>query len=324
MAAVEELVGEVVPAIEIPDGVVALAPGMPPIGIGKGIVFVNPDPAFVGSLITKSATVVPSVTLAAGSNITITPLGNTLTIASTAGSGILNQTTPQAAANFNIDGSGTANIFNAATQYNLQGQRFISMSSENSNTLVGDGAGANVAAEASAPNNSLFGKNAGLFTVSGDNSFFGSSAGVQNNSGSANVFVGFASGSSNTTGIGNTFIGTFAGGGNITGIENTAIGYNSYAATGLTNATTVGARAQVTQSDSLVLGSINGVNGASADTRVGIGTTAPKAKLDVTGGNILVGSPGQGIVLKSPDGATCKLLSIDNAGAMVLSAVACP
>lgn len=36
---------------------------------------------------------------------------------------------------------------------------------------------------------------------------------------------------------------------------------------------------------------------------VGIGTTAPKAKLDVTGGNILVGSPGQGIILKSPDGA---------------------
>ena len=57
---------------------------------------------------------------------------------------------------------------------------------------------------------------------------------------------------------------------------------------------------------------------------IGIGTTAPKAKLDVTGGNILVGSPGQGIVLKSPNGATCRLLSIDNAGAMVLTAIVCP
>ena len=57
---------------------------------------------------------------------------------------------------------------------------------------------------------------------------------------------------------------------------------------------------------------------------VGIGTTAPKAKLDVTGGNILVGSRGQGIVLKSLNSATCKLLSIDNAGAMVLTTVACP
>jgi len=32
-----------------------------------------------------------------------------------------------------------------------------------------------------------------------------------------------------------------------------------------------------------VLGSINGVNGATADTNVGIGTTAPGAKLDVRG-----------------------------------------
>ncbi|MEO6390571.1 MAG: hypothetical protein ABIP75_01890, partial [Pyrinomonadaceae bacterium] len=71
-------------------------------------------------------------------------------------------------------------------------------------------------------------------------------------------------------------------------------------------------------------GSINGVNNATADTKVGIGTTTPKAKLDITGGNILIGSPGQGIILKSPDGSTCKLLSIDNAGAMVLAAAPCP
>ena len=56
---------------------------------------------------------------------------------------------------------------------------------------------------------------------------------------------------------------------------------------------------------------------------VGIGTNTPKATLDVTGGNIIVGSPGQGIILKSPNGATCRLLSIDNAGVMVLTAVAC-
>ncbi len=53
-------------------------------------------------------------------------------------------------------------------------------------------------------------------------------------------------------------------------------------------------------------------------------TTTAAPKLKIAGGNLLVGSPGQGIILKSPDGATCKLLSIDNAGAMVLAAVACP
>lgn len=51
---------------------------------------------------------------------------------------------------------------------------------------------------------------------------------------------------------------------------------------------------------------------------------AAPTKLKITGGDILIGSPGQGIILKSPGGATCKLLSIDNAGAMVLTAVACP
>lgn len=47
-------------------------------------------------------------------------------------------------------------------------------------------------------------------------------------------------------------------------------------------------------------------------------------KLKVSGGDLLVGSPGQGLILKSPNGTTCRLLAIDNAGAMVLTAVACP
>ena len=47
-------------------------------------------------------------------------------------------------------------------------------------------------------------------------------------------------------------------------------------------------------------------------------------KLKISGGDILVGSPGQGIILRSPNSATCKLLSIDNTGAMVLTAVVCP
>jgi hypothetical protein len=41
------------------------------------------------------------------------------------------------------------------------------------------------------------------------------------------------------------------------------------------NATAVGANAQVSASNSMVLGSINGVNGATASTNVGIGTTTP-------------------------------------------------
>lgn len=50
----------------------------------------------------------------------------------------------------------------------------------------------------------------------------------------------------------------------------------------------------------------------------------PPPKLKVSGGDILVGSPGQGIILKSPSGGTCRLLSLDNAGALVLAPVSCP
>jgi hypothetical protein len=79
----------------------------------------------------------------------------------------------------------------------------------------------------------------------------------------------------------------------------------------------------VTQSNSLVLGSINTVNGASADTSVGIGTTAPKTKLHMEGGDILLGG-GQGIILKSPDGTKCAKVTIDNVGALTTTSVSCP
>jgi hypothetical protein len=74
---------------------------------------------------------------------------------------------------------------------------------------------------------------------------------------------------------------------------------------GETQSGPIGAKAIVTQSNSMVLG--NNVD-------VGIGTSAP----------VLVGTPGQGIVLKSPDGATCRLLSIDNQGSLQTAPIRCP
>ena len=64
------------------------------------------------------------------------------------------------------------------------------------------------------------------------------------------------------------------------------------------------------------MGSIKGVNNALSSTKIGIGTTAPMETLDVEGGNILIGSPGQGIILTSPDGRTRMILTIDNSGAL--------
>jgi len=49
----------------------------------------------------------------------------------------------------------------------------------------------------------------------------------------------------------------------------------------LMNATAIGAHSYVSQNNSLVLGSINGVNGATADVNVGIGTSSPSHLLHI-------------------------------------------
>jgi hypothetical protein len=156
--------------------------------------------------------------------------------------------------------------------------------------------------------NSFVGSFAGFYNkTGGSNSFFGQSAGINNTSGDYNVIIGQNAGTANTTESGNTYLGTYSDG-----------------AASISNATAIGYRSKVTQSNSLVLGSVNGVNGASASVSVGIGTTAPKASLHVEGGDAYVGSAGQGIILKSPDGLTCVRLTVNNAGALVTTPLACP
>jgi hypothetical protein len=302
---------------------------------------------------------------------------------------IQNSMSRQTSTDFNIGGTGAANIFDAATQYNLGGSRILSNEGSNnlfagvgagavntgqSNSFFGSGAGlanangnfnsffgsgagrannggsnnsffgsnaglANTTGfqnsffgrEAGANNtegsfNSFFGRSTGLFNTTGSgNAFFGQDAGIQNTTGNTNAFFGTSAGQANQTGDSNSFFGVFAGDTNTTGSHNTAIGRSAdVGANNLTFATAIGARAVVTQSNSLVLGSISGVNGGT-DTRVGIGTTAPRERLEVRGGNVYVASPGQGLILKSPDGATCRLFSIDNAGNLTLAVLpACP
>ena len=99
------------------------------------------------------------------------------------------------------------------------------------------------------------------------NVFVGSDAGFNNN-GAGNSFFGFNAGASATptTYSGNTFIGDSTNG-----------------SAGVNNATAIGSRAQVTQSNSMVLGSIKGVNSATSSTNVGIGITEPIAVLHVVG-----------------------------------------
>jgi hypothetical protein len=115
------------------------------------------------------------------------------------------------------------------------------------------------------------------------NTALGYQAGVTGNSANANV-----------TGANNTFIGAYSGPGT---------------STQLNNATAIGANAVVSADNALVLGSINGVNGAAASVNVGIGTPSPTATLEVagnlkvSGGGVLTGD-GSGLTSVTATSAT--------------------
>jgi hypothetical protein len=128
-------------------------------------------------------------------------------------------------------------------------------------------------------------------------------------SGRSNTAVGMGSLNTNVTGNGNVGVGTRALVNNSTSSYNVAVGdsalfninsgsnntgigaFANTNAINQTNATAIGYRAFVSQNNSMVLGSINGVNGATSDTKVGIGTTTPDSTFSVSD-NFLVGSSG--------------------------------
>jgi hypothetical protein len=213
--------------------------------------------------------------------------------------------------NLNVLGSFTpSGDLNTNTGYDIAGARVLNagnlsialgaqtgnLSGAQGNTFVGAMAGQS---ETSGTANTSVGTFAGQSNTTGtDNTFLGANAGTGNTTGNGNTALGAGALLSNTTGLGNIGIGDFAGfvnqtgGGNVSigtgtgshGIDqnfNTNLGSESIMSPGLSNSTAIGAQSQATQSNSLVLGSIAGVNGAASDTNVGIGTTAPQSKLHI-------------------------------------------
>lgn len=97
---------------------------------------------------------------------------------------------------------------NTTTQYNIGGQRVLSVVGTN-NLFAGIGAGR---VNTTGQQNSVVGAFAGFFNTEGSgNSFFGNFAGFRNASGQNNSYFGNGAGSSNITGSNNSFFGRGAG-----------------------------------------------------------------------------------------------------------------
>ena len=120
---------------------------------------------------------------------------------------------------------------------------------------------------------SLFNNTTGI-----DNTATGSASLSANTSGRDNSAMGLFALTSNTTGNNNTALGSRAMLTNTIGNLNTILGSNSDVLTnGLNNATAVGANSRVDCDNCMVLGSVNGVNSATSNVNVGIGTTNPNS-----------------------------------------------
>jgi hypothetical protein len=108
-------------------------------------------------------------------------------------------------------------------------------------------------------------------TTGTNNAAFGNNALNNNSIGNSNVGLGNSALVTNTIGNFNTGIGSFS----------------NVSTSNLENATAIGARSFVAASNSLILGSISGINGATSSVNVGIGTTIPQERLHVGGRTLL-------------------------------------
>ncbi|MCB0522478.1 MAG: tail fiber domain-containing protein [Saprospiraceae bacterium] len=167
----------------------------------------------------------------------------------------------------------------------------------NGNIYLGKGAGQ----IGQSPFSNIFiGYEAGMNSTSGDNTFIGSYAGKSSTTGGENTFLGSFTGTNNTTGSQNTFLGRYAGQLHETGGNNTFVGRGA----GSGNISGAGnvflgrnAGSQETGSNKLYIANSNtatpliygefdnnlvGING-----KLGVGTQAPDAMLEVENGAVL-------------------------------------
>ena len=143
-------------------------------------------------------------------------------------------------------------------------------------------------------NNTAIGSGSLVNTIANDNTAVGSDALNKNTSGYLSTAIGKGALINNTTGFSNTAIGYNTLLNNQSGSKNTAVGAeaaiykNNYV-----NGTAIGANAIANCSNCMVLGSVPGLNGGTANIYVGIGANTPQTDLHVNpngAGSILIGT----------------------------------
>jgi trimeric autotransporter adhesin len=209
------------------------------------------------------------------------------------------------AAGLGTAGTVSGGVVNATTSFDILNTPFAFGSVANGNALLGFAGSSAI----TGTNNTASGYVALEANTTGSyNTASGAGALLRNTTGGGNTATGYgtlelncsaSAACSGTQGIDNTATGAFALNSNTTGSYNTALGSGALGTTttggyntalgsqtnvgNFSNSTAIGAHAEVTADNAMVLGSINQTNGATADTLVGIGTTAPAAKLHVSG-----------------------------------------
>ena len=234
---------------------------------------------------------------------------------------IANSTSGQVG-NFNITGTGSADILNVQTKFTIRGETFfaspgswnlffgtnagIANNNGTENTFVGIDAGKSntvggsnsfFGARAGISNqngiwNSFFGAEAGKANTGSGNSFFGVRSGIRNTTGSGNAFFGGDVGNANTTGSGNSFFGTLTGFNNTTGNDNAFFGTGSG-----------GSLSNSTGSRNVYVGRDAGSTTSSGNENVAIGYNAGLFNLSGSG-NIALGSFASFSVGGTPTNAT--------------------
>jgi len=251
--------------------------------------------------VTNRMLVNPSLTVAAGTDLTgggAVALGGTTTLNLDTTKVPLLNAANTFTGNQTVNGNLSATGVVTGSSYQIGSNLFAFGSYNNFNAFLGFAGNTATTGKGNTAN----GVAALQTNTTGSNNTANGAYALDGNSGSNNTVIGFQAIYGQGTGSFNTALGALSGltndSSDMTGTNNTFIGIGTAISTGtVSNATAIGANADVAESNALVLGSINGVNGATASTNVGIGTTTPLAALDVAGGGgvrTFIGSPNCG------------------------------